>query len=753
MKYLNIKLRRDMRNNWTQFFSVFLMSFLSILVFLGLQGAWGGLEKSVNSFFEETNLADSWIYTTGIPDETFNELSERTGINEITNKTRIEVENNRRYLSIDTYDENNITQPYVVKGEKFSEEFANAIWLNKEYAEKNDLKINESIEVVFAGQPSELIIKGIIQSAERIYYTGSQEFIAPDYQKYGYGIISELTLKETFNYRGQPNIVEMKTSKKDSRKEIEALLGNRLIGYYNQKSLSEVANASDRVVQIRNLSYLFSFIFILLAVLAMYTTIRRLIENQTKEIAILKALGFSNQQLSFHFASFGFLIGGLGVLAGSICSPLLSNFVLDTQKEMFSLPKWFISYNYMSVIVCVLVLVICTFSAFFASSEARGGLPAQFLRGAGTKKVKNLFIEKNQWLWSKLSYENRWALRDSGINKVRMLMGIIGVSGGMMLLVAGFGMPESINHLVDKTYNTDFTYDKRLNSSNVSLLSQEIQGQAVQVLPSRFTPDDGFNRVLVVMNEGNFIHMQTEDGKGIESDGLYVTSGFAKRAGYKKNDTITVSPGMDEKDYQLKIKGIILSETNQGAYITHKKWEEVGGEFHPNTMLVGKEISLTEANKNSHVDSIVLMKDQKENAYEFVNSLTSIFHMIIGFAILLVVVVLYNLGSLNFVERMRDYATLRVLGFHNNELRRITMIETIITTLIGWIMGIPLGIWFLNQYVNTFSTIYLDYTSYVTPFNLIISSIVVWGCSLTTTLFIGRRIKKINMVESLKSVD
>ena len=753
MKYLNIKLRRDMRNNWTQFFSVFLMSFLSILVFVGLQGAWGGLEKSVNSFFEETNLADSWIYTTGIPDETFNELSERTGINEITNKTRIEVENNRRYLSIDTYDENNITQPYVVKGEKFSEEFANAIWLNKEYAEKNDLKINESIEVVFAGQPSELIIKGIIQSAERIYYTGSQEFIAPDYQKYGYGIISELTLKETFNYRGQPNIVEMKTSKKDSRKEIEALLGNRLIGYYHQKSLSEVANASDRVVQIRNLSYLFSFIFILLAVLAMYTTIRRLIENQTKEIAILKALGFSNQQLSFHFASFGFLIGGLGVLAGSICSPLLSNFVLDTQKEMFSLPKWFISYNYMSVIVCVLVLVICTFSAFFASSEARGGLPAQFLRGAGTKKVKNLFIEKNQWLWSKLSYENRWALRDSGINKVRMLMGIIGVSGGMMLLVAGFGMPESINHLVDKTYNTDFTYDKRLNSSNVSLLSQEIQGQAVQVLPSRFTPDDGFNRVLVVMNEGNFIHMQTEDGKGIESDGLYVTSGFAKRAGYKKNDTITVSPGMDEKDYQLKIKGIILSETNQGAYITHKKWEEVGGEFHPNTMLVGKEISLTEANKNSHVDSIVLMKDQKENAYEFVNSLTSIFHMIIGFAILLVVVVLYNLGSLNFVERMRDYATLRVLGFHNNELRRITMIETIITTLIGWIMGIPLGIWFLNQYVNTFSTIYLDYTSYVTPFNLIISSIVVWGCSLTTTLFIGRRIKKINMVESLKSVD
>lgn len=131
----------------------------------------------------------------------------------------------------------------------------------------------------------------------------------------------------------------------------------------------------------------------------------------------------------------------------------------------------------------------------------------------------------------------------------------------------------------------------------------------------------------------------------------------------------------------------------------------------------------------------------------------SIFALIIAFAVLLIVIVLYNLGALSFVERSRDYATLSVLGIKRNELRNLTLIENLITTFVGWLIGIPAGIWFLGEYVNTFSTINLVYSPYINWITITVATVFVWICSLSTTLLISRRIRKLDMVEALKGVE
>ena len=177
------------------------------------------------------------------------------------------------------------------------------------------------------------------------------------------------------------------------RDDIEDILGDKLISYYNQQTLTDVSEATDRVGQIRNLSYLFSFIFILLAILAMFSTIRRLIESQTKEIAVIKALGYSNTKVSLHYISFGLLVSVLGVAGGTLISPIMSTFVLGTQKRMFSLPKWQIAYSTSSLVVIGLVILVCIISAYLAARQAINGLPAVFLRGKD-KDVKHIFLEK-----------------------------------------------------------------------------------------------------------------------------------------------------------------------------------------------------------------------------------------------------------------------------------------------------------------------------------------------------------------------
>lgn len=748
MKYLNRKLWRDVRQNWTQFFSVFLMAFLSILMFVGLQGAWKGLDASLNQYISNAHLANYWVQATTVTNGDLRKLRQLKGISQVSAGTRIQVKQGQHQVIVDAFDQP-VTKLHLVDGRAYSKRLS-GIWINKEYAAKHNMKVGQNISVRYQGQTIRLKIQGIVQSASRLYFTGTQEYIAPNYANYGYAYVSPQTLTKEFNYLGGPNLIEIRGHHQQMRQTVEHIFGSRLVTYYNRSTLPDVSNALDRVGQIRNLAYLFSFIFILLAVLAMFTTIWRLIEDQMGEIATLKALGMQNRQLSWHYASYGLLVGGAGTVVGALVSPLISWFVLRTQQTMFSIPHWQLAYTYSSLMVIFLVILICVGAAWWAARDSMQGLPAKFLRGEPESKVHHIILERLRG-WRRLSYASRWAIRDVFFNKSRVLMGIVGVAGGMMLMIAGIGMPQSINHLVDRAYRHDFTYSKRLNVNNYQqyIQTDHPSGQWVQLTQAHYTPDDGYDRLLMVISKGNYVQMRTTDGQKVKDGGVYVTQGFAKRAKLSKGMILKIRTVGLSHPIKLKIKGIITSETNQGAYVTSKTWQAAGGIFQPTTLLVG---SGAKYNKLA-VTSTISIQSQRQNAMHFVNNLMSIFILIIVFAMLLIVVVLYNLGALSFVERSRDYATLSVLGIKKNELRTLTLIENVITTLIGWLIGIPAGIWFLGEYVNTFSTINLVYTPYVNWVTMTLASVFVWLCSLSTSLLISRRIRKLDMVQALKGVE
>lgn len=757
MKYLNLKLRRDLKQHWQQFFSVFLMSLLSVLIFVGLQGAWHGLEKSLDNYISASHLPTVWVQATKLSKKDIEQIEALNQVSKARPKIRVTAaidsdSDLEHYLTLDSLQPTSDQVTRVVAGEAFSTKETDKIWLNKEYADANRLSLGDKISLTISGRSFSVTLAGLVQSADRIYFTGSLEYIAPNYDNYAYGYISKKSLAKFLHTQLPDNMVDIYASSDDIRDDIENILGNKLISYYNQTTLTDVSEAVDRVGQIRNLSYLFSFIFILLAILSMFTTIRRLIESQTKEIAIIKALGYSNIQVSGHYISFGLLVGTLGALFGLLMSPAMSWFVLETQKRMFSLPKWEIAYSLSSLVVALLVVMICVTSAYFASRKAIKGLPAVFLRGKN-REVKHILLEKIKSLWRNISDEAKWAIRDAFTHRIRILMGIIGVAGSMMLLIAGIGMPISMNHLVDKAYNKDFSYAKRLTVSDYESANKAYKGQWVQINQAHFSKDDGYNRLLIIISKGSLVNATTEDGDKIKEGGLYVTNSFAKLANIKVGDKLSVTPYQDKHQYSFNVKGILTSETNQGAYIMADTFKKVGGAFHPHTLLVDKHASASTIAQDQNVLTIIDKSSQESNAYDLVNSLMSVFLMIIGFALLLVIVVLYNLGSLNFVERTRDYATLQVLGFSKRNLQNITMLENLMTTSVGWLLGIPMGIWFLEQYVATFSTIRLEYTAYVTWQVLLAASVLVWLTSLMTTLFISRKIRTIDMVDALKGVD
>jgi len=399
---------------------------------------------------------------------------------------------------------------------------------------------------------------------------------------------------------------------------------------------------------------------------------------------------------------------------------------------------------------------VCTLGAFLAARPSLRGLPAEQLR-PGTARGRRIVLERFTGLWERTSHGSRWAWRDSGTNPARVGMGVVAVAGSLMLLFAGFGMADSMNGQVRSAFVEESTYGARLSLSRTASVDeiQDIAGdsQLSQETVVRTGPSDGFDRVLTVLDEGGFVHLETVDGRPADLDQVAVTAATADRLGLATGETVEVSLPAGGGQLGLTIGQIIDGSAPQGFTMSRETWESLGQEFAPTTMLVGDDAPLDQLREHDGVVSVLTLDAQQSNAYAMVEGLEGIFMLIRVFAVLLAVIVLYSLGSLAFAERLRDYATLKVLGFGTDDLRSLAIRENLLAAVLGVLLGIPAGFWFLARYVGTFSTARLEYTAQIGPLSIGIATLLVVVFSLLTTILLGRRIKRVDMVSALKGIE
>lgn len=763
MKFLIKKMIRSIIQQWSQFLAVFLMAFLCMLVYSGLEGAWHGMEVEINRYIEETNLADEWVYATAFTPEDLCAIEQIEGVEEVALKTWIDTtvkvtNHHNSYLSLTTIGEKEISVPHLEQGVTVSENVKDGIWLDANYVEENNIQVGDSIEITYGSVQTKLTVAGVIISSDKIQYSGVSEFLAPQPDYYGYGIISKYTLEEKFGYRYPGNLLEMKSKDSAVRDEIRGILNERYIAYYSRDTLPEVSTALERVVQLKSVSILFSTFFLMLSILSMNTTIKRLIDSQAMDIVTLKAIGYTNKKLKLYYASYGLFLGALGGGLGISCAPLLSSFILQTQKVPFRLPHWSYVYRWMTIVVLIAIIVICTIAAYITSAKSCKGLPCHAMQNT-SKKGCHIVLERMEKLWDHITFGSRWTWRDALSHKARIYMGIVSVSGCMMILMASFGSPDAIKALVTDTLMNDFTYSYRakVNALNTEeendSLAKEYKGQLIETVQTRITPDDGKERVLTIFSQGDYIGIRTTDQKAMTDGGAYVTEGAANCLEIKIGDTIKVTAPLDTNVYEFTVEGILPSSTPQGVYLTERTWVDAGGSFRPSHMMLGKNTDIATLQSDDRITQVMTMRVQMDNVEKFNDAIMGTFYLMRMFAIVLAVVVLYNISTLSFTERTRDYMTLRVLGLHNKEIRALTMKENLFTTLIGFVIGIPAGFKFLEIYCNTFTTTSLVYYPSITVTSLVIVYTLTLVSSMTTTILLTRRIKKIDMVQATKGIE
>lgn len=750
------KMLRDISKHKTQFLSIFLMAFLGVFVFAGVGGESVGLEVNVDDYYNDTNLADGWIYSNYINDIFLYQIDCLGATNQMERQLVVDSVadfSNDPEITLHFVENNTISKFYLVDGKKLDINDGDGVWLDKSFADAKGLKVGDNITFEFEGYEIEKKIKGIGYSPEYVYHASSSSVI-PDFSKMGFAYMSYKAFPEdTVPY----NVLNVKFD--GTPENYNDLLSYHMDGYYSsfveRSEHVSVNQFSEEMDQHKMMSGIFPVLFILIAMLILLTTMTRIIAHQRTQISILKATGFKNRSIVFHYISYGFFLVLVGSILGLILGPMiLPQLFYPSMSATYKLPSWNPAWSMNFIYVAALMVIMSVLVSWYSVKSISKEKPADTIRPKAPKVSSEGFLEKLN-IWNKLSFNVRWNWRDAKRNNFRALMTIIGVIGCTSLLVCAFGMYDGMNDLKEWEFNQINHYDSKLVIDDEATLSEiddvarDVNGD--KIMESAIELESGSVKKsgsLLVLNHTDLITPTDYDWNPIEigDDEISISQKMADMLGVDVGDTVKWHIMGSNKWVKTKVDKIHADPTSQGIIMSADKLDDLDLNYTATSIVTTEHVD-----KNySAIKTANSIKDMTSSWDELTEAMWLLIYILIFFASLLAVVVLYNLGLLSFTEIEREIATLKVLGFKTRALRKLLLTQNLWFTAIGFILGLPVGYFILKiMWDSSGDSFYILPSISLT--NLILSAVITFALSILVNLMFSRKIKKLDMVESLKS--
>lgn len=776
MKYLFTKFRRDLAKMWVQFFAVFMMAVLAITIYSGMEGVWFGLKGEVDEYYDKTNLADAWVNGSLITDEKMKEIEDLSQVKMVQSSMTLTVnmktdQDEKPDIKLMALDSDKLFKPLLRSGEKVNYDSKDGIWLDETFCKKRKLKIGDTVELSFGEAKKEFNIEGTILDSEFIYYTGSVTDTVPNHKIHGYAVIGKDAVTDFFGGL-KNNELRLKVTKGCNyyklQKDIEKILGENYYNFSERDDMSSVSQITKEVNQMQNMANLFSAVFIVLAVLSMHSTMTRLVNTQIIQIGTMKAIGLSDGKIRLHYMGYGFFVSLIGCLSGIFFGTrLVSKAVMRVKKATLTIPEWKIALSYRVYLIIAAIVLVCLIATLFAARKGLKHMPAETMRNTTNVKQKKAVGSSGKGIWKNMRYQSKWMIRDNMQNKTRWIMSVIGVAGSMVLMIAGLGFKDSINYSNDYVYNHQYSYDYKIvfnsnySDDDLKELNDSLEGKKQELYEYNIdlyysNHKDKERRTISVIDEGDYIGLEKRDGTDVKlnKDTVAISNKIAKVLDVSKGDTIQCRIVGEDKYIDLKISQVLLAPAPQGIFISKEYWEDKLGEtFRPTSFLLNSKEDYDKACDLSIVKESTTIEDQLASMKVMTKSVMTIIYLMIVASVLLGCIIIYNLGMLNYIERLRDYATMKVLGFYQKEVRGVIVRDCMITTVIGWLIGIPAGYKFLAFYIGIVQFKTFEWVPSLKPVSFIVATIVVFACSIIVNLIVAHKVTKISMVEALKSVE
>ena len=750
------KMLRDISKHKAQFISIFLMAFLGVFVFAGVGGESVGLEVNVNDYYDETNLADGWIYSNYINDLFLFQVDVFGATTDMERQLVVDAVGdfkNDPDITLHFVENNTLSKFYLIEGEKLDINDENGVWLDKSFADAKGLGIGDKITFEFADYRITKTIRGLGYSPEYVYHASSSSVI-PDFNKVGFAYMSYKAFPED---KVPYNVLNVKFE--GEPETYSELLDYHMGGYYSsfveRSEHVSVGQFSEEMAQHKMMGDIFPVVFILIAMLILLTTMRRIITHQRTQIGILKASGFKNHSIILHYVSYGFWLVLVGAILGLILGPMtLPQLFYPSMSATYKMPSWNPAWSMNFVYVAALMVLMSLAVSYYSVRNISNEKPADTIRPKTPKVSTSGFVEK-LGIWKRLSFNVRWNWRDAKRNKSRALMTIIGVIGCSALLVCAFGMYDGMNDLKEWEYSDINHYDSKLvvednaSVSQIDNVAEDVNGDKIMESSIEIESDNAKKSgSLLVVNDTELITPTDYDRNHVEirDDEVSISQKMADMLGVKVGDKVKWHIMGSDKWVKTKIDKIHADPISQGFIMSSDKLEDLDLNYTTTSIITAEHV-------DKEYDGVKVansMKDMTSSWDEMTESMWLLIYILIFFAALLAIVVLYNLGLLSFTEIEREIATLKVLGFQTSALRKLLLTQNLWFTAIGFILGLPVGYMILDvMWASSGDSFYI--LPSITLSNLLLTAVITFALSIFVNLMFSRKIKRLDMVESLKS--
>lgn len=554
---------------------------------------------------------------------------------------------------------------------------------------------------------------------------------------------------------------------------------------YNREDNPGYAGYGDDAKRIGAVAKVFPLFFFLVAALVCLTTMTRMVEEERGEIGTLKALGYSTITISSKYLVYALISSLFGSLLGlSIGFRLFPTAIMNAYGIMYSIPERLTPYHINYALISTILAVITTVSAtLFATLQELRATPAVLIQPRAPKPGKRIFMERISFLWNRLTFLHKVTARNIFRYKRRFFMTVIGISGCTALLLTGFGLKDSINDILDIQFDEIFIYDGQImmnaekesyekDADKILKENEYIEsylqvfsesGKAVSAKSGReyevnlYIPEN----TDLLENFINLHDRKSKDKIELTNNGAVITEKLSNLLNVGVGDTIQYKD-TNNIAYDINIAGIAENYITHYIFITPEYFRNIAAknpEFNSAVFNITKSVQVDEDTLVEELMSedvvlgVALTSSIADKVKDTMESLDFVVMILIMSAGVLAFVVLYNLTNINITERVREIATIKVLGFRDREVSAYVYRENIVLTIIGTLLGLILGFWLHRYVIQTMEIDSMMFGQYAHLKSYLLSIILTLVFSVFVNFFVHYKLKSVNMVEALKSVE
>ena len=784
---LRRKLWRTAKVYKVQFVSMILLIALGVGVFVGFNAEWVTIGEDTGAFFRDCGFADYRIIDEdGISSADVDKIRDLEGVAGVSRflSVNADVMDSDDQLALTVTESEHTSGFVLMEGGEYDRWDADGFWLMDKYAHQNGIKPGDELTVTFKDMVFTGTVRGLIESAEYLICVRDESQVMPDFDTYGYVYAAPAMLRRVIEEQireEEPDIdddimsvavkqacddvfcqvnVNSSMDKQELQAAIDKSLGRSLLILTKDENVS-YSESRGEMNEGKTMGAVLPVLFLAIAILTMITTMNRITISEKTQIGTLKALGFRDKRIIKHYTSYAVIISLTGSVLGMILGYLICRMVMSQDGMMgtyFVMPDWTIHIPVWIWAIVLVIVLLTIFVGYLSVKDLLRGTAAETLRPYTPRHIHRLLLEGTA-VWRRMRFGTKWNLRDIFRHKSRSAMSFIGTFGCMLMLVASFGINETMTNFLATFYDGTAAYSSKVfmstdaKNKDAVKMAEELDGDYSASVSAK-VGDKTVSVDVYNITHGMYRFIDKDSNIiPLPEDGALICKRLARDFDAKPGDVVTVEPYGTDESYDIRISGINGSLTESISMT--EEYAESLGLTDSEAYRINSVYTMTDKDRIS-TSSKVTSVQSKQDIIDSFDSFMKIFYffiiILIVASVLLCLIVLYNLGIMSYMERYREMATLKVLGFRNKAIGRLLISQNLWIAVAGTLLGIPSGIWALNYLMNLLAGEY-EMETMVGPVSIMLATALNLGVALIVGWMISRKNRRINMVEALKGTE